>query len=327
MNKKFLIFTIKLMAVIAATIGLYWLLYWFLWLCPYCPNAYDNAYQHALLLQYDALADDDRDNELIVFGASYVPFGVDVDTLQKVTGMKAQTLGVEGSMGTRILVDILDDTVRPGDTVVYVMGKSYDYYEEYTAVACSLESDKDKLKRYFDRRGITQKYYRDTMIWRKLYALFAGNLVEQVRLGISNKEQVYSLDSFDENGNMILLREGTLIDTIGLEEETLVFEDVDKKTMDVLNDFSKRCKKKDVRFVIVYGMLIDDTIRQSNEDTERYHRELSEYMEADIINKPQDGFMSAEYFYNHVYHLNTEGAKLYSTMIGEAINDYLACED
>ena len=327
MKKGFVAFIVKIILILAVAFLAYWGLFYFLWLSPICPNAYDDSYQHALLLQYNALLDEKRDNEVVVFGASYVPFGIDTAVLGELTGKEVQTLGVEADMGTRYLIDVLKKTLKPGDVAVYMLGGSNSYYEDYTVISCALESDKTKLKEYFDARSSVQVYYRDTMIWRKLYSLTVGKPVEFVRTKLSKKEQVYSLDSFDEKGNMTLLREGTLIDVSNYEPEKLDFENVDHTNMDVVNKFSKWCKKNDITFCICYGMLIDELVGSDEKEIEKYHEDVTEYMKAPVLLTPSDSFMDRSFFYNHIYHLNSEGAKEYSRILGEALSDFLDNKD
>lgn len=324
--KSFIVFVLKLSLVVGATFCVYWLLFWFLWLSDICPNAYDNAYQHALLLQYNALENPNRENEVIVFGASYVPFGIDTETLKEETGYEVQTLGVEADMGTRELMDILRKTAKKGDVLCYMFGMSNSYYEEYTSISCAFESDKDKLREYFANRESAQQYYRDTMIWRKLYSLTVGNMVENIRSKLSTKEQIYSLSSFDDKGNMNILREGTIIDISEVPDEYLDFEDseiVDIDLMREINSFAKWCKENEITFVISYGMLVDEAVKSSDEEIKKFHKDASEFLDADILLEPDDYFMSFDNFYNHQYHLNTEGARKYSHILGSAIREYL----
>ena len=105
--KKFFLFILKFISILVSAVCMYHLLFWFLWQSDICPNAYDNAYQRALLWQYHALLEEDREPEIIVFGSSYVPFGVDTAVLEEITGQEAQILGVEASLGIPVLVDIL----------------------------------------------------------------------------------------------------------------------------------------------------------------------------------------------------------------------------
>ena len=90
--KGFIKFILKLSLIVAVAFGIYWALFWFLWIYKDGPRVYDQSYQHALLLQYNALEDEKRDNELIVFGASYVPFGIDVGARQTYDAMYGHEL-------------------------------------------------------------------------------------------------------------------------------------------------------------------------------------------------------------------------------------------
>ncbi|MDE6688197.1 MAG: hypothetical protein K2K17_12865, partial [Lachnospiraceae bacterium] len=190
--KKFGLFILKFIVVLGLAYGAYYALFWFLWQSEICPDAYDHAYQKALLLQYQALAEEDRDPEVIVFGSSYVPFGIDVTVMEEELDRPVQILGIEAGIGIPVLVDILYETAKPGDTIIYMLGKSNWYNEDFMVISAALESDKERLTHYWSLREGTLDSYRNKMIWRKLYALFAGDLVEMVRSGISSNEQVYS---------------------------------------------------------------------------------------------------------------------------------------
>lgn len=320
--RKFVLFIIKFIVVLGLAYGAYYGLFWFLWQSEICPDAYDHAYQKALLLQYQALAEEGREPEVIVFGSSYVPFGIDVSVMEEELDRPVQILGIEAGIGIPVLVDILYETAKPGDTIVYMLGKSNWYNEDFMVISAALESDKERLAHYWSLREGTLDSYRNKMIWRKLYTLFAGNLVEIVRSGISKNEQVYSLDSFDERGNMIALREGNLIGTEVSPTDTLCFEDMELETMDMLNEFAFWCQKRDVTFVIAYSMTIDGSLIETEEELAQYHERMTDYMMADILGVPQDYFLPVEYFYNHTAHLNSEGAAAYSRILSEKLLEY-----
>lgn len=320
--KKFAIFILKFIFVLGLAFGAYYALFWFLWQSEICPDAYDHAYQKALLLQYQALAEESRDPEVIVFGSSYVPFGIDTSVMEEELDRPVQILGIEAGIGIPVLVDILYETAKPGDTIIYMLGKSNWYNEDFMVISAALESDKERLTHYWSLREGTLDGYRNKMIWRKLYALFAGDLVEFVRSGISNNEQVYSLDSFDERGNMTALREGNLIGTEVSPTDTLCFEDMELETMDMLNEFALWCEEQNITFVIAYSMTIDGSLIETEEELALYHQQMTDYMNADILGIPQDYFLPVELFYNHTAHLNSEGAKQYSLILSEQIQEY-----
>lgn len=325
--KKFVFFLTKFIIVLGLAYGAYHALFWFLWQSGICPDAYGHAYQKALLLQYQALAEEDREPEVIVFGSSYVPFGIDVSVMEERLDRPVQILGIEAGIGIPVLVDILHETAKPGDTIVYMLGKSNWYQEDFMVISAALESDKERLTHYWSLREGTLDGYRNKMIWRKLYALFAGDLVEAVRSGISQNQQVYSLDSFDERGNMTALREGNLIGTEVSPTDTLCFEDMELETMDMLNEFALWCGERDITFVIAYSMTIDGSLIETEEGLAQYHEQMTDYMNADILGIPQDYFLPVEYFYNHTAHLNSEGAAVYSGILAEKLAEYMGIDD
>lgn len=321
--KDFIKFIVKIALVVAlATFG-YKLVFNVLWKWDKGPRAYDDAYQNALLRQYNALADEDRESKVIVFGASYVPFGIDVDTLTSVTGKDSQILGIEAGIGIPVLIDILYKTAKPGDVIVYMLGKSNSSNGDFMTLSAAFESDKELLKWYWDSQGDSIDFYKNKMIWRKMYSLIAAPIIEDVRYSITHKDQVYSIDSFDEKGNMTGYREGTRISTYVEPSGTLKFEEIDLDTMNKLNEFYVWCQENDITFVIAYAMTIDGSLNETDESLALFHKEMSDYMEADILLTPQDYFLPVTDFFNHEAHLNTEGAIKYSTILGNALNEYL----
>lgn len=321
--KKIFLFIVKLILAMVLTIGAYQLTFWYLWDAQAGPDAYENAYQKALLLQYHALESEERSPEVIVFGSSYVPFGIDTKVMEEELGRPVQILGVEASIGIPFLVDVLYDTAKPGDTIVYMLGKSNWYNEDFMVISAALESDKTLLHQYWDSRDDTLLGYQNKMIWRKLYTLTCGRMIESIRSDISKKEQVYELSSFDENGNMIVNRQGTLISTDVSPSDTLNFSDMEVETLDMLNEFYDWCEDNDITFVIAYSMYIDGSLVETEESLAVYHEQMTDYMNADILLTPQDYFLPVDDFYNHSCHLNSEGARAYSAILGEALNQYL----
>ncbi len=324
--KKFGILIGKLILLGAVCVLLYHGIFYFLWEWDKGPNAYSHAYQKALLLQYHALKDPEREEEIIIFGSSYVPFGIDTQTIEERTGEKTQILGVEASIGIPYLIDVLYDTAKPGDTIIYMLGKSNWSNEDFMTISAALESDKELLTKYWESRGDTIKFHKNLMIWRKMYALLAAGPIETVRSHISDKEQVYDLSSFDERGNMTVERAGTLISTDISPTDSLIFEDMETETLDALNEFSAWCKERDITFVIAYSMFIEGSIAQSEEELDLYCEQMEDYMDADFIGTLDEMLLPVEYFYNHMAHLNSEGARIYSERLADAIMEYRAGE-
>jgi hypothetical protein len=329
-NKKsqnFIVFIIKMAVVLCAATAAYHLFFWFLWKSEAGPDAYGNSYQKALMLQEHALAEEDREPEIIVFGSSYVPFGIDTATVENITGQNCQILGIEAGIGIPILIEILYKDAKPGDTIVYMLGKSNWSGESLITLSAAFEGDKDLLNWYWSSREGSVEQSKNMLIWRKMYALLWNKPVEAVRYAITHKEQVYSLNSFDEKGNMTALREGTQISTDVSASDHLTFEDMDLETMDQLNELATWCKDNDINFVIAYSMNIDGSVDATDEELLEYDRQMREYMKADILLTPQDYFLPVEDFFNHEAHLNTEGAIEYSTILANALNDYLKGEE
>ncbi len=320
--KKFILFAIKAALLItAATFG-YKGFFHVMWEADWGPDAFDGAYQHALLRQYNAL-EAEREPEVIIYGASYVPFGIDGETMKASLGQEVQILGVEASFTVTSLNDFLKNSAIPGDTIVYMLGSANIPYEgpnsDFITMSIALESDKEKLFRYWERKDWDMEHMRNILLWRKLYTMIASKPVEVVRKGLSDKEQVYDIASFDERGMMTVLREGTLIPTEITPYDTLQFDDINLQAMDELNEFKMWCDENNISFYICYSPMIEGSLITSEEGIAKYHEDVVSYMDCEVLGRPEDYFLPIEDFYNHIYHLNTNGARAYSQILADKL--------
>ncbi len=320
-KKQFIIFVLKFVLFVLLATAAYQLLFWFLWKSEAGPDAYNSSYQRALLRQIYALEDPEREPEVIVFGSSYVPYGIDTKTIEDTLGdgTEVQILGIEAAIGIPYLVDVLKEDAKPGDTVVYILGESNPTETSIMSISAALEPDKEKLLAYWDKEGHVPDTY---LTWRKLYALTAATPLEMVRSKLSNKKQVYGINSFDEKGNMIVERVGTEISPNTDRDNTIDFEELKNESFDALNDFKHYCDENDITFVITYSPTVEESWKEDEEMFRTFDQSVEDYMEADVLGGFEDFFLPGEYFYNHPLHLNSEGARIYSARVAERIKEY-----
>ena len=320
-KKQFVIFVLKFVLFILLATAAYQLLFWFLWKSEAGPDAYDSSYQRAMLRQIYALEDPNRDPEVIIFGSSYVPYGIDTATIEESLGdgTKVQILGIEAAIGIPYLIDVLKEDAKPGDTVVYILGESNPTETSIMSISAALEPDKEKLLAYWDKEDNVPDTY---LTWRKLYALTVATPLEMVRSRLSDKKQVYEIDSFDERGNMVVERLGTEISPNTDRSDTIDFDELKNESFDALNDFKHYCDENDITFVITYSPTVEESWKEDEEMFRTFDKNVEDYMEADVLGGFEDFFLPAEYFYNHPLHLNSEGARIYSGQVAEKLREY-----
>ncbi len=316
-------FIIKLLGVCLASYALYTLLFWFLWEWEKGPDAYDDSYDRAFLRQIKAIKDKERDPEIIVFGSSCVAFAIDTQTLSEKTGMNAQILGVEASIGDDFLAGRLKKYAKKGDVLVYILGKASDRAADFITVSVAYEADKELLKEYWNEEKSGLKFYRRKLIWRKLYSMSVAGLVENVRSHLSNREQIYTISSFDEKGNMIAERTGNLMGDELNPDDTIVFEDLDADKLEGFNNFYAWCKENDIELYIAYQPYMEGSYTTTEEGLKEFDEKVDKLMDAPVLLSQKDYILPYGYFYNHPYHLNTEGAVVYSEILGEALKGYI----
>lgn len=313
--KGFILFSVKLSLILATVYFAYQGLFWFLWTYENGPRAYDNAYQHALNLQYRQISDETRDNEIIFFGSSTCTFGIDVDTVKEVTGMNAQIFGIESAVSPLFLADTLKDIAKPGDTIVCIFDGGDASYEDFITVCCAFEDNKEFLEKYLERRGYDFNIQKPSLMWRKLYAMSGGKIVEGIRGKVSKKDQVYTLSSFDEHGNMLPNKEECFVSGDVEPSVLLTMDDVTPELIDMYNEFDTWCKENNIRFVIAYNMHPEGAFINDEVSIMEYHNALDSALSAEVITYPTDGLLPSDNFFNSYYHLNNAGAKEYSKRI------------
>lgn len=320
---KFLKFIIKVAIVFLGAFGVYNILFWFLWEYDDGPNAYDEAYQRALLYQFEALGEEDRNPQVVVVGSSYVPFAIDSKVLSEITQMETQTLGIEASVGDIFLLEELKKNAVKGDIIVFVLGKASHLDDDFMTVSVALEGNRKLLREYWSDKSYFVNYFKSKLTWRKLYSLSMGKIVEGVRSKISTKEQAYSLASFDAKGNMISERDGNLLGGVPYNSDIISFDDLSLEKLDYINEYYQWCLDNEITLLISYQPYIDESCVNTAGEIEEFDKLVKEYIAAPVLLSQKDYMFPFEYFYNHIYHMNSKGAAEYSTILGNAVCDYI----
>lgn len=317
--KNFILFVVKLALVFGLAYLAYQGLFWFLWEYDNGPRAYKDSYQHALYLQYEQISNPDRENEIIFFGSSTCAFGIDTAAVKEVTGMNAQIFGIESAVSPVFLCNQLKDIAKPGDIICCIYDGGDDSGADFITVSCAFEDNKDWLKNYWLDHAYAYDLHKNSLCWRKLYALSVGGVVEDVRSRFSKKDQVYKLSSFDENGNMTLDRPECFVSSDvepGLEYR---IDDIDPDLTAFYNEFNSWCVENDIRFVVAYNMHPEGSYINDAESFKAFDDALENALDAEVITAPEDGLLPYDCFYNSYFHLNSKGAKEYSERIARKL--------
>ena len=320
--KSFIRFVVKVALIGLMAFGVWKFIFWYFWEYDRGPEAYASSYQRALLRQIYALEDEDRDPEIIVFGSSYVPFGVDTKTLETAVGdgRKAQILGIEAAIGVPYLIHVLEETAKPGDTVVYMLGESNPVNTDLISVSAALEPDKEKLFAFWKwRDGSLPKSY---LTWRKFYAFIVSPVSNKLLEKFSKKQPVYNISSFDENGNMTVERIGSEMSFNESHNDVIKIDEVEEGSIEALNEFEKWCAENDVEFLITYSPTVEESWQQSDEMFKSFDADVEAAVNAPVLGGFEDYTLPAKYFFNHDLHLNSEGAVKYSEILGERLKEY-----
>lgn len=317
--KKFILFVIKVTLVLLCAYYAYQGLFWYLWIYKDGPRAYDKAYQHALYLQYEQIKNPDRDNEIIFFGSSTCAFGIDVDTVKDITGENAQIFGIESAISPKFLMKQLKEIAKPGDTIVCIFDGGDDSSEDFITTCCAFEDNKEFLSEYMKRNSYDFDIHKPTLIWRKIYALSGSKLVESVRSKLSEKDQVYKLSSFDENGNMKPEKDACFVSDNVDPSVLFTMDDNTDDLITMFNEFDAWCKDNNIRFVIAYNMHPEGSIINDEASLLEYHEAMTKAFTAEIITTPLDGVLPVNNFFNSYFHLNNDGAREYSKRIAEKL--------
>lgn len=289
--------------------------------CFLLPDPFERAYQRAIVNQYDYYKSIEG-NKIVFVGNSSLSFGFDLDTMEELTGEQCAILGNHAGYGMSFVMEMSKSNLKPGDIVVLeLVGNTIDSCgEDLLLTGIGHHYD---MYRFFipEVRGKIVSYYPSYLNEIVMYDLNSGY----------SASGSYSMDSYDDRGNMIYDRPECEIPDPYTEEVAEIYKhasfsgaDYDSEYAKYVNDYIKYCNDMGVEVYITIPCYYDKAVISTEEDMKAFDNTLQKTFNAPVISKQEDYIFEREYIYNAIAHCNTEGAKhrtelIYKDMVNAGV--------
>jgi len=290
--------------------------------CYFAPNPFEGSYSSVLLRQYDYYRNIKEPGKILVIGGSSIPYGIDLDVMEATTERRCAELGLFWGTGSSYLMEASKCNMHSGDVVVLEFDNGMNLDTFAPLYMLSSVARRPNMYRYFaPRYWLSIAGYYPSYIFRCYYYHFSTYLDGDSVNG----------SSFDERGCMTYFREG---DNPGLDlnesklsvKNSLSPDSFSQEYIDYLNEYVDYCKTQNVKVLFTYVPYWDESVDLSEEECERFDETLSSKLKAPLATSLKDSLFPKKYVWDLPRHLNTEGAKIRSKRLAEALKPYLESE-
>ena len=282
-------------------------------------HEYDDNYQKGFVYQYRRLQNASPDEKkIVVFGGSYLSFGLDTKYMEELTGLPTYELGVQSNMGMCYSIELLKDYINAGDIVVFPFEdfEKDDYGMDLIYI--TIESESDMMIDFFRNhpKELLEAWPRG--IYRRVAGLFRNTSDPYYTAEGFDPEYVYySLD----RPKPVMTRDELLKD--GPAGYAYTMKDVDPTCIEILNELNSFCNEQGAQLLITYSPMCEQSVYTDAKGRQEYMTELESVIDAPIICRLEDCFYDADLIFNGNKHLNNEGMKIYTEDLSDMLKEYI----
>ena len=270
------------------------------------PDPFGRAYQRAIVYQYDYYKSL-KGNKIVFVGNSSLSFGFDLNTMEVLTGKQCAILGNHAGYGMPFVMEMSKCNLEAGDIVVLEL------IEKKSLDACG----EDLLLTGIGHRYEMYRFFIP-QVRSKIVSYYPSYLKEIMMYDLNSGYSAtgaYSMDSYDERGNMVSDRLECVIPDPYTEEVAKKYQyaifsgkEWDSKYVKYINEYIEYCKSKNVGVYITLPCYYEKAVISTNEQINEFDKMLERSFNAPIISKQSEYFFGREFIYNAIAHCNSIGA-------------------
>lgn len=279
------------------------------------PSQFSGTYQHALVLQEQALSKE-KSPKIVVMGDSSVPFSLDSSLMSRITKRPVQTLALHSGTGIGYILRLSESGIRRGDIVVLELTPDS---EDSFSPSIVLTACENNFGMY---RAFSQEE------WGKVIRYYPTFLIKKVKYYFHDRDQEvpsYSIRAFDGNGNYDYQRTGCLLPGRLKPDEVSAFSPMSysPSLINTLNDYNSDCLRKGATFLVSFPPYLKESLSDSSGELNSVQKTLSQKLKAPVITQLSTRQLPRKYFYDNVTHCNTVGADKVTSDLAHEILTYL----
>ena len=263
-------------------------------------------------LKEEILIKNKNQKKIVVLGGSNVAFGIDSIEIKKAFGIKTINFGCMAGIGPEILLSKIKNYTSSGDIIIFCW--EYGLY---------------RFKRTESNYTYLNLIFGPNKALRSNYPL-----IDQIRLNLTyptshirtslavaynplaNPDIFRCSWNFDEYGNVRsiqeqIVKEKELINSplSALMTELTITNDVNE----MLTDFVHSCRNNNIKVLSTWPNTFNNPKYINNKVVKENFITIKKFwqdLDVPIIGMPQDSMLTAEFFHDTYYHLNSKGVKI-----------------
>lgn len=261
---------------------------------------YTYEYTASLLDKVERLEMIDE-SKIVLIGNSNLAFGINSEQLEQAFAMPVVNMGLHGGLGNSFHEQFIKDNINKGDIIIIA-------YTDYNDIG---ELPDPELAWVTLENHLELWKYIEAKNLKSLWSAFPGYLKKAVTLWESktgNKvpDNIYSRQAFNEYGDIYWDRVGTEIDFAS----TIYVPSVSKECACRLNKLNQYIIDHGATMLIAAQPIPEGEYTPDEKEYIQFQNELENHLDAPVISDFTDYLMDYKYFYNSIYHLNSEGADI-----------------
>ena len=287
------------------------------------PEQFDDLYLGELADKYARLRSLSDENKIIVVGGSSVAFGINSQVMEKYLGMPVVNFGLYGPLGTTIMMDLTRGHIQEGDVVVLAP-----------------ETDEQTMTMTFNGEGVWESCDSDfTMLFKIRFHnwgdmlgsfwVYAQKKLQFFHLGKASPDGVYDHSSFNEYGDMIFQRMGTIMPegydpTVPIDLVPTITND---EYIDYVNDYIAYCERQGARVYFSWPPMNEMGVQQDEAGILAYATFIRENIDCPVISDISDYILDPGYFYDTNYHVNDIGVYVHTANLIQDLENVIGDGD
>lgn len=288
------------------------------------PDQYSEIYQRSIVYQYDYLRSIDDEKKLILIGNSSLMFGLDLDTMDELSGYRSVILGGHAGYGLPFFMEMSKSSLRAGDVVVI----------EFPGKTDLDAFDVDLLLTGIGKRSDMYRFFvgKERRYAMLRYPKYIKDSFNYMLNGGYHSGGVYSMEAMDHRGSMVYERGDCDIpypysDAVAAEDQYQWFEikgfEPDRQYCDYVNEYVEYCSERNVQVLFTVPCYLDEAVISNADDMDAYDASWAKALNAPYVSKQTDYIFPREYIYNQAAHCNSKGAVLRTTLLYNDIKEFL----
>lgn len=247
--------------------------------------------------------------KIILETDSNLAFGIYSPMIEEALNMPVVNMGIHSEFGNAFNENMMKLNLNSGDIVIVchltfsddntikdppLMWKTIEYNQELWKII--------RPEDYHDMIQTWPGYLWDAfMSWLK---------------GGTDYEPPYSRRAFNKYGDVVKRPEESRkpLETLIKEREVKV-RDINDICINRINELNKYVKEHGATLLVAGYPIISGDFTPPPEDYDAFTRELSERLDCEVISDYRDYFIPYQYFYDTIYHLDEEGAKIRTSQL------------